>query len=236
MCLSTRAPRTQTNVFDNPFFLSAFSRRHYHSSQHTAKLLCWAWGIFCYFIFFLPLIFLVGTHFGLSWSYPCTHIQTQARAHTHNNLVCVAKSCVMTYSLPLCRSLTASESGNKQGNRQRNNMIEVTVHTTTTVSPPASRISAGAAIHEMPSQLNEDLKAYKHSKKWAESIAHSIDGHGSALFDLSLTQNPSVTNPNNNFIHFTPGKRLDRARPTYSIHSLSLSFSFSLFRLLLSSL
>lgn len=217
------------------FFLSAFSRRHYHSSQHTAKLLCWAWGIFCYFIFF-AIDFFGWDTFWFELVVSVQHTQTQARAHTHNNLVCVAKSCVMTYSLPLCRSLTASESGNKQGNRQRNNMIEVTVHTTTTVSPPASRISAGAAIHEMPSQLNEDLKAYKHSKKWAESIAHSIDGHGSALFDLSLTQNPSVTNPNNNFIHFTPGKRLDRARPTYSIHSLSLSFSFSLFRLLLSSL
>lgn len=188
------------------------------------------------FYFFFAIDFFGWDTFWFELVVSVQHTQTQARAHTHNNLVCVAKSCVMTYSLPLCRSLTASESGNKQGNRQRNNMIEVTVHTTTTVSPPASRISAGAAIHEMPSQLNEDLKAYKHSKKWAESIAHSIDGHGSALFDLSLTQNPSVTNPNNNFIHFTPGKRLDRARPTYSIHSLSLSFSFSLFRLLLSSL
>lgn len=100
---------------------------------------------------------------------------------------------------------TTSETGNKQGQQQqqrhRNNTIEVTVQTTT----PAA---AGAAIYQMPIQLTDDddddyhHPKRKHSKKWPTTT--SIE---EAMFDLSsLTHYTPVTNQNNNFIHFTPGK------------------------------
>ena len=97
-------------------------------------------------------------------------------------------------------SCTASDTSNKHINRQRNNTIEVTVHTATTTEAP----TAGAAIHEMPPQLGSNSQSAVvkpgHSK-W--SYLDGLDLLFHMPSDLTHYQ-PHMTN---NFVHFNPGKR-----------------------------
>ena len=118
-----------------------------------------------------------------------------------------------------------SEAGNKH--RQRNNTIEVTVHTTTTAT------TAGAATNETPTEPVHTTSDRHHKPKKHSNWSDRFKPHEpiDATFDLSLTQ--YYPTQNHNFIHFhTPGestthsplsKASDSSNPKLPFHSTQRS-------------